>query len=94
MIVKPADLKPGHRILAPTIGPLTVTAPPYCDITGDLRWDRVYVDVVPDDQSTRWDPDRLPVETGAGDFQFLGLAPLRYRLVFLPNTVVTVEKGT
>jgi hypothetical protein len=92
VIVKPADLQPRHRILTPTIGPLTVTAPPYCDITGDLRWDRVYVDVAPDDRSTRWDPDSLPAESSAEAFQFLGLNPLRYRLVFLPNTVVTVEK--
>lgn len=91
--MKPADLKPGHRIVTRTIGDLTVLEPPYCDITGDLRWDRVYVDAAPGDQSTRWDADTLPAETGAVGFEFLGLNPQRYRLVFLPNTEVTVRRA-
>lgn len=92
--MKAADLRPGDRIIAaPTIGPLTVLDEPYGDITGDPRWDRVYVDVEPDDKSLRWDPEHLPAETGAEAFQFLGLVPLRYRLVFLPDRDVNVEES-
>ncbi len=91
--VKPADLRPGDRIVAaPTIGVLTVTAAPYRDVTGDPEWDRVYVDVEPADRSMRWNPDHLPVETGAEAMQFLGLLPLRYRLVFLPDHNITIEE--
>ncbi len=91
--VKPADLRPGDRIIAtPTIGALAVIASPYGDITGDPNWDRVYVDVEPVDQSMRWDPDHLPAETGAEAMQFLGLSPLRYRLVFLPDHNINVEE--
>lgn len=42
----------------------------------------------------RWDPDDLPVSTGAEGFEWLGMTPiLRYRLIFLPDTDVTVEES-
>lgn len=86
--VKPADLKQGTQIRS-GIGPLTVLAEPFVDLDPDTpQFDRVYVDVEPDDKSSRWDPDDLPKATGAEDFQFLGLSPLRYRLAFLPDTEV------
>jgi hypothetical protein len=55
--------------------------------------DRVEVDVEPDDKGHRWMADNLPAATGAKDFQWTGLNPLRYRLYFHPDTDVAVEES-
>ncbi len=91
--MKPADLQDGD-LLAHNVpkmnGTLTVTEV-WADTEG-TEWDRVYVDVEVSDRSTRWDPDNLATGTGAEAFEWLGLTPtLRYRLVFLPDTDITVE---
>ncbi len=101
--MKPADLRPGHRI-AHTVrgmtGPITVHAQPYDD-TADAEREgcpelgRVYVDVVVADASyasSKWDPGDLPAGCGADQFQWLGLNPLRYRLTYLPDTDFDVEQ--
>lgn len=104
--MKPADLKPGHRITCnmPNFhGALTVITEPFtadCGPEAAARYgvayraedDRVTVDVTPDDLSTRWDPDGLPAGTAAETFEWLSLTPrLRYRLFFHPDTDVQVE---
>lgn len=90
-MTRPADLHLGDRIPTDLCGNLVVRTEPFVDeCDTDPRWNRVYVDVVPDDQGSRWDADRLTEATGAEGFQFLGLHPLRYRLTFLPNAEVAV----
>lgn len=94
--MSPADLRPGHRIATADLGGFTVIADPYSDIEyaeqeGCPELGRIYVDVEPDDKSTRWDPDNLPAATGAEAFWWLGSSPLRYRLTFLPDTDVRIE---
>lgn len=96
--MKPADLRPGHQI-AHTVpgmtGTITVHEQPWSDVDEDPTYGRVYVDVVVSDASyamSRWDPEQLPVGTGAEGFGWLGLDPLRYRLVYLPDHDVQVEE--
>ncbi len=103
--MKPADLRPGHRIVCDMPGfdgALTVVAEPFTDDVGpsaaarfkvDYRPedDRVHIDVEPDDKGHRWMADNLPAATGAKDFQWLGTTPLRYRLYFHPDTDVNLE---
>jgi hypothetical protein len=91
--MKPADLKPGHRINAHTT--LTVYADPHIDIDAtnpnpDL--DRVYIDVEATGDRRTWDPIDIPEATGAEAYAWLGGSPLRYRLAFLPDADVTVEE--
>ncbi len=105
--MKPADLRPGHRIVCDMpgfAGALTVVKEPY---TGDVgpeaaaRYgvdyqpedDRVMVNVEPDDKGHRWMADNLPAATGAKEFQWLGLTPLQYRLYFHPDTDVKVAEA-
>ncbi len=91
--MKPADLRPGDR-LPTSIGTLVVDVHPWENFDPKTpEWDRVYVDVrVDDDRTWRGDPDMLPSATGCDTFQWLGLDPLRYRLGFLPNVDVKVER--
>ncbi len=104
--MKPADLRPGHRIACPIPnfqGALVVVDEPFTDDVGpgaaarfSMEYrpedDRVTVDVEPEDQSTRWWADHLTAATGAKDYQWLGTTPkLRYRLYFHPDTDITVE---
>ncbi len=97
--MKPADLRPGHRIAhtVPNEGTLTVFRDPWDDTEAATHsgWPdlaRVYVDVEVSDRSSRWDPETLPAGAGATDFQWMGMTPsLRYRLVFLPDADIAVE---
>ena len=98
--MKPADLRPGHRI-AHTVpgmtGSITVHAEPWVDIDigpdADPSLDRVYIDVEVSDRGHRWDAANLPAGTGAEAFEFLTMVgALRYRLVYRPDTDVAVEE--
>lgn len=92
--MKPADLRPGDR-LDTAIGALVVQHEPYeaFDETGKTtEWDRVLIDVEVPEPGKFGDCDRLPEVTGATDFQWLGLMPLRYRLAFRPETDVEVTR--
>lgn len=97
--MKPADLRPGHRIAhrVPKMdGTITVVTEPWADPDNDgSDLDRIEVEVDVSDASyaqSKWDPDDLPKGTGAVDFQFMDVTPtLRYRLIFHPDTDVEVE---
>ncbi len=104
--MKPADLRPGHRIpcdIPGFDGVLVVVAEPFTDDVGtpaaarfkvDYRPDddRIHIDVEPTDLSSRWMSDHLPAATGARAFQWLAAVPRpRYRLYFHPDTDVNVE---
>lgn len=82
-------LKPGERIPTTLCGDLSVIATPMVD--PDPSWARTYVDVEVEDKSGRWDVEHLPAAAGAEAFHFHGLAPLRYRLVYLPDAMVEWE---
>ncbi len=91
--MKPADLRPGHRI-AHTVphmdGTLTVLSEPWGDT--DSNWSgvgAVFVTVEASDRSPVWNSDDLPAGTGADRFLFI--TPTRYSLAYLPDTDIDVE---
>jgi hypothetical protein len=90
--VKPADLKVGDRIET-AIGTLVVSAEPWDDVDADTScWDRVFVDVEVPEPGRFGDAARLPEATGAAEFGWLGLLPLRYRLAFRPDADVKATR--
>ncbi len=85
--VKPADLRPGHRIVCDMPGfedGLTVIADP------EVR-SGVAVDVKVADTAHEMDTQGLPAAVQAESLAFLALNPLRYRLYFHPDPDVAVE---
>lgn len=92
-----AELRAGDRIPTDLCGHLTVVAVTddrvtWADTPHEPEQDCILVDVEPEDQSTRWDADLLPAAAGSeGATWFLGLRPLRYRLVYLADATVTLE---
>lgn len=90
--MKPADLHSGDRFDT-EFGALVVAGEPWEDRCDDTpQWDRVFVDIEVPDQRQFGDADRLPEVTGAAEFQWLGLLPLRYRLAFRHDTDVEVTR--
>lgn len=101
--MKPADLKPGHRIATDGMGVLTVVADPNVQvgpevaakygIAYDPALDRVLIDIEPDHTAwtSGWDVEKLTAAAGADRFQLLTINPLRYRLSYLPDADVRVE---
>jgi hypothetical protein len=96
-VARPCDLKPDDRIET-AIGTLIVIGDPWDDRCEDApQYSRVVIDVVVPSPGGFRDPDRLPAETGAEDFQRLGSTPtLRYRLAFRPDADVLgwIASGT
>lgn len=90
--VKPAELKIGDR-LDTAIGRLVVSTEPREEFDADTpHFDRVFVDVEVPEPGRFGDAARMLEVTGASDFSWLGLLPLRYRLAFLPDTDVEVTR--
>lgn len=90
--MKPADLKFGDR-LDTAIGALIVHHDPYESLCDEApQYGRVLVDVVVEQPGSFGDAARLPEVTGAAEFQWLGLSPLRYRLAFRPDTDVEATR--
>lgn len=90
--MKPADLKPGDR-LDTAIGVLVVSTEPWddrCKEVPDL--DRIFVDVEVPESGKFGDAARMLEVTGAAEFSWLGLMPLRYRLAFRPDSNVEVTR--
>lgn len=90
-VTKPADLKVGDRIPT-TFGPLIVSGEPFVSTGVPVELDQVEVAVTVENPGRFGDPDHLPAETGAEEYQWLGSTPtLRYRLYFKPDADVKVE---
>jgi hypothetical protein len=90
--VKPSELEPGDRIDT-TIGTLVVSTEPWSDFSADTpQFGRVFVDVEVPEPGRFGDAARMLEVTGATDFAWLGLMPLRYRLAFRPDFDVEVTR--
>lgn len=89
----PCDLKPDDRIET-AIGTLIVIGDPWENRCEDApQYHRVCIDVVVPSPGSFGAPDRLPAETGAEDFQWLGSTPtLRHRLAFRPDADVKAQR--
>lgn len=75
------------------LGTLIVHHDPYESLCDDApRFSRVLVDIVVEKPGSFGDPDHLPAATGAAEFRWLGLMPLRYRLAFKPDVDVQVTR--
>ncbi len=90
--MKPADLQPGHRIThtVPNMDG-TITVEVAFD-AGPHHPGQIYVDTEISDSSDSWNHHDLPTGTGAEASLWMGTLPRpRYRLVFHPDTDITVE---
>ncbi len=84
--MKPADLRPGHRIRTGGPSPVVVVEDPVASLG------RIFVDVTPEsgDHRDRWDVFDLAAAVGAEEWTWTRSHRTVFRLTFRPEANVTI----